>query len=551
MIGDDAKLAAQVEDLLSRGRALKSDRGPYEERWGKMARIMRPWRDDFAIRRSPGQNRTRSVYDGTGIRSADNFAAGIFGSLTNPANQWVLYEPADPDLKLHEEEQNWVARANVKLHQSLQPGQSAFYQQIFAFYADIGVFGNAGFWSTYSSNAGRFRDRTLPLGQTYVEFDAYGDHQATFRCYPLTSRALVKKFGEANLTDEIVADAKKAGVRAYDVWHAIVPNDELRPGAIGKPGKAWHGFEILDQTAALLLHEGFDENPAFFARWALAGDESYGRGPGDLAYADVATLQAQERTLLQVGERAANPPILAPDRRSVRVLRTTPGKITYGAVNGRGTPLVRTLDLAGSVPVAIEMTQARREAIQDAFYFSLMQMVGRSGMSATEVIERQQEKMRLMGPYLGAMQAEFLGPFIERRTKAMARRGMFGPIPPRLADVGLSLNYLSAAVMAQRSEAAAATMRVIDVAERLSRFNPEEVARNLDIRQALRIVQDGVGAPAAVLRSEEELAEMMEQAAQGQQTKAALEAGREGAGIVESLARAGRDAALGDQIAAG
>jgi hypothetical protein len=44
-------------------------------------------------------------------------------------------------------------------------------------------------------------------------------------------------------------------------------------------------------------------------------------------------------------------------------------------------------------------------------------------MTATEVMQRTEERMRLLGPILGRMEAELLGPIITRVFGIMLRQG--------------------------------------------------------------------------------------------------------------------------------
>ena len=64
----------------------------------------------------------------------------------------------------------------------------------------------------------------------------------------------------------------------------------------------------------------------------MASGETYGRGIGEMAIADVASGQAMRRTNLTAGERAANPTLLATDGTGLDDLRRhgtrweTPGR---------------------------------------------------------------------------------------------------------------------------------------------------------------------------------------------------------------------------------
>ena len=60
------------------------------------------------------------------------------------------------------------------------------------------------------------------------------------------------------------------------------------------------------------------------------------------------------------------------------------------------------------------MEEQRRGAIRDAFYVNQLMMQSGTQMTATEVLQRTEEKMRLLGPVLGRLQSELLQPLITR-----------------------------------------------------------------------------------------------------------------------------------------
>jgi hypothetical protein len=60
------------------------------------------------------------------------------------------------------------------------------------------------------------------------------------------------------------------------------------------------------------------------------------------------------------------------------------------------------------------MEEQRRNAIRDTFYVNQLMMQNGPQMTATEVVQRNEEKMRLLGPVLGRLQSELLRPLIDR-----------------------------------------------------------------------------------------------------------------------------------------
>jgi hypothetical protein len=74
--------------IVERWQRLKSDRAVHEGLWQELADFIRPLRAEFTGTPAPGAKRHQKVFDSTPLIAADNFAGGLYGMMTNPANRW-------------------------------------------------------------------------------------------------------------------------------------------------------------------------------------------------------------------------------------------------------------------------------------------------------------------------------------------------------------------------------------------------------------------------------------------------------------------------------
>src|SRR5262249_28550024 len=132
--------------------------------------------------------------------------------------------------------------------------------------------------------------------------------------------------------------------------------------------------------------------------------EVYGRGPAQMVLPALKTLNAQKRTFLKQGHRAADPVLLTADDGIVDVdLR--PDAMNKGGVSADGRPLITTLPV-GNIDVNEKMMDMERSIINDTFLVTLFQiMVETPQMTATEVVERVNEKGILLAPTIGRQQS--------------------------------------------------------------------------------------------------------------------------------------------------
>ena len=89
-------------------------------------------------------------------------------------------------------------------------------------------------------------------------------------------------------------------------------------------------------------------------------------------------------------------------------------------------------------------------------------------MTATEVIQRNEEKMRILGPVLGRLQSELLQPMILRVFNIMLRNNLFLQAPEILANQEIDIEYVSPMALAQRSQELQNLMRGLEMFAQIS-----------------------------------------------------------------------------------
>ena len=285
---------------------------------------------------------------------------------------------------------------------------------------------------------------------------------------------------------------------------------------------------------------GYDEMPFFWPRWEVDTGQRYGRGPGMVALPDARRLNLMDAANLRAGQRASDPTLLAPERDAWPLNGVArPGEVIYGGGDARGNPPIRPLDTSSGTGLTLEMAERAVENIRDAFHWSLMNLAGRTGMTATEVIERAEERMRMMAPHMGRIQEEYLAPKIARRFFLLWRAGQIPPPPPDLAQGGVALEveYPSAAAMAQKSSDGAAVVRILQDIGPLAELKPRLLDR-ISEDDMVEVLMDARGAPARILRSREDADAIAAQRAQAQQAAQAMEMAKSGAGAMRDAAGA-------------
>ena len=167
------------------------------------------------------------------------------------------------------------------------------------------------------------------------------------------------------------------------------------------------------------------------------------------------------------------------------------------------------------------MIQDRQLAVQKTFYVDQLLTSQGGNMTATEVLQRNEEKMRLLGPVLGRLQSELLQPLIERVYKILERQGIFRPAPEILAQQDVEIEYVSPLAKAQKSGDLNTVMRGVEIFGAMSQFAP--VLDYLDTDGLAKYVQKVLGLPAAVMKSDAQVQQLRNERQQQQQAQAEQE----------------------------
>lgn len=183
---------------------------------------------------------------------------------------------------------------------------------------------------------------------------------------------------------------------------------------------------------------------------------------------------------------------------------------------------------------------AVRHRIRTAFYADLWLMISemdRSGVTATEIDARREEKLLMLGPVLERLHHELLDPLIDRVFAIIARAGLLPPVPDGLAEGGvIQVQYTSMLAQAQRSVATGGIERLLGFASRLAAAN-QAVLDKIDFDQAVDEYAEAIGAPPRLVLSDKKVAELRQARAQAQQQAQAMQAMVQAAQSAQTLSK--------------
>ena len=515
--------------LLRRLDRLRNQRKTWESHWQEIADYMRPRKADITKKQqTPGNKRTELIFDGTAINAAELLSASLHGMLTNMSTPWFSLKFDEAEMNADDEAKEWLESTEDVLYAAFH--RSNFQEQIHELYDDLILFGTGVMMIEPDKNE-TFRFSTRHIAECYLAEDQNGRVDTVYREFRMFARAAVKQFGAENVGDTILKTEERDPYEQVTILHVVLPRDERDAGKINKINKPFASFYLEPDQKIILSESGYDELPYLIPRWLKSSYElGFGRSPAMNALADTKVLSKMSEVTLRAAQKQVDPPLMVPDDGFMLPIRTVPGGLNFYRSGTRDR--LEPLNIGANNPLGLQMEEQRRQAIRAAFYVDQLIMAQGPQMTATEVLQRTEEKMRLLGPVLGRLQAEMLQPLINRCWNIMLRAKQLPPAPPMLDAANINIEYVSPLAKAQKQSEVQGVVRMIEMLQPLMGIDPS-VIDHIDIDGLARHTIKVLGIPATVVRGSMEIeglraerqAQQQEQAQMQQAMQAAEAAG--------------------------
>ncbi len=498
--------------LLKRYRTLQTNRSHWESHWQELGDYICPRKADITKKRTGGDKRTELLFDGTAVHAAELMSASLHGMLTNAATPWFDLRYENNELNGDDEAKEWLEGATDVMYQHL--ARSNFQEQIHELYSDLVTFGTAVIFIENDDDDG-FRFSTRHIAEVYVSENEQGRVDTVFRKYKTTARAAVRQFGEQQVTQRIAKLNTDDPYAEIELLHVVMPREERnrrKKNAVNKPFASIY----LDPDEKMVIGEsGYDEFPYCVPRFLKASFEiGYGRSPAMTALPDTKMVNKMSEVVIRAAQLQIHPPLMVPDDGFMLPVRTTPGGLNFYRSGTRDR--IEPLNIGANNPLGEMQLDQRRQAIRSAFYVDQLILGTGPQMTATEVVSRTEEKMKLLGPVMGRLQAELLQPLIGRCFAILSRQKKFAPAPPMLQDGNIDIEYVSPLAKAQRSGDIQGILQMIEFLMPLMQLD-QGVADYLDMDGLAKHIIKVTGTPAAVVRGEGEVSGIRENRAAAMQ----------------------------------
>lgn len=529
-----------AERLTKRFEALKGDmeRTNWESHCDQVAEVVYPKAVGFTGRRTPGEKRVTRLYDPTGVHARTLLSAGLHGLATNPGASWFSLSLADEKLTQDDEAKQYLSDVEDVMWSEMYAPGTGLVTALNELYDEMISFGPGAMFITWDDEEEHLVFNTHPMNEVYIAESNKQKVDTVFRRFQWSVRQIVEEWGKENVSDEVMKLYREGKLdERREICHAIYPRrgqkDRTTDAGKDAPENMPFASVYLETDTKHVLHNGgFLEFPWAIPRWTKGAGEVYGRSPAMTALPFINMLQQMVKTTIVAAQKMTDPPLFAPDDAFIAPLRTVPGGVNFY----RGSREIFPMPFNGNLPVTMEMMDGIRNQIRTIFFVDQLQFVMDANMTATEVMQRTQERMRLLGPVLGRLESELLGVMVERIFGVLDRAGRLPPPPEIVQERNYTVEYTSPIAQAQKAVELDAIPKVFELIA-MYQNDPASLAEAMEIlpiAKVLPYVIDKLNIDPDMVASEEELAALAQQKQQMQQMQAAQQT----AGIAEQSAGA-------------
>ena len=501
-------LARQLKDNLSR---LQEKRSNWENHWQEISDYMLPRKAEITKQRARGDKRHTQIFDATAIHALELLAASLHGMLTSSSTKWFSLRFKETELNNIDQAMEWLEDAQGRMYDAF--AKSNFQQEVFECYFDLIAFGTACLMiEEDQEDALLFSARHIK--EVYIQENKRGYVDTIYRKFKMPAQAVVDKFGEDRVSKDVITKFKKSPFEDIILIHVCRPRKDYDPNKQDKQNMPFQSIYFEEESGHIVSIGGFKELPYVVPRYLKSSTEIYGRSPGMNALADVKVLNKMVEHSLKAAAKVIDPPLLVSDDSMLAPIRMSPGSINFFRAGSREA--IRPLDINSNISVTLNNENQRRDAIAKMFHVDqLLSTEDKRNMTATEIIQKQDEKMKTLGPVLGRLQSELLSPLITRVFNIMLRQGLFLPAPEMLQQQELKIQFVSPLALAQRQTELQSLMRGLEIFGSMSQALP--VMDYIDDNGMVKQIIEILGIPASVIKSDQEVQQIRAERAQAEQ----------------------------------
>lgn len=534
-------LDARVKDLDQQGNFLFSKKMPLLTLWQDIAENFYVERADFTSLRSLSDSFADNLTTSYPLIARRDLG-NMFSAMLRPTDkQWFYLKPMH-DFQEDNEALRWMEWATQVQTRAMYDPDANFVRSTKEGDHDFSAFGQCCISIELNLRKNALLYRTWHLRDVAWCEGVEGKIDTVYRNFVLTAKNQVRLFPKT-ASEKVRRLAEKDPYTEVKCRHVVIPSDMYGGAKYRTPFVSIYydceNGNILEEVGSYTL--GY-----VIPRWQTVPGSQYAYSPATIAaLPDGRLIQAMTLTLLEAGEKAANPPLLAVQEAIRSDVSIFAGGITWvdGEYDGKLEEVLRPIsqDTSG-IPLGVEMQRDIRSSIAEAFFLNKINLPPPTKeMTAFETGQRVSEYVRQALPLFEPMENEYNGAICEMTFDILLRAGAFGSpdsIPQSLRGANMNFKFESPLSAARESQQAQKFVETKNLLLEAAQLDPNAI-KMIDVTAALRDALKSVS-PAKWVLSEQQMQDVKDQAAQQQQVAQTMAGVGGAAQVAEQVGKAGK-----------
>ena len=544
---------ARAKELLDLGDRLYTRRDPMLTLWQEIADNFYVERGNFTREFTTGEEFADHVTDGFCHLMRRELGNSISAMLRPRERPWFGLTTSDPDRDREPENAAYMEYVTAKMKRALYDPRAKFIDATKGSDHDFVTFGQACMSVEDYRDDGHLFFRQHHLRDLAWLDNAKNDITELHRKDRMSARQMKQTFKEENLARPVKEACKKDPGAEFNVRHVCMPIEDYDylegSKKTNRRGKRLKYVSIyIDADNCKILKEGaYLDFPYIIPRWHKVSGMSYAFSPATtIALPDARMMQQMARIILEAGEKAVDPPLVASGE-NIREANLAAGAITWAdaLADGDVRKAVMPIAIENNMQVAFAMRQDMREMMTKAWFvekLTLPPVAGSDQMTAEEVRIRQDEFIRNLLPLFEPMEIEYNTKLLDKSYALMREMGAFNDdeVPEDLAGADVSWQFESPLQVATRRQLTSQFTEVINLIGLYAQIAPmaEQMPIPVDLTKGLKDAIYGIGSPSDWSKSNQAMAEEAQAKADQAEQMQQMQAIQGGALVAQDVADA-------------
>jgi len=546
-------LRDNVKRLIEQGNKLFTQRSGLVSTWGDIAAHFYPERNDFTtIRRGSSMFDDMSLMTSVPALIRRDLGNTLSAMLRPRGQEWFRIRTSDERINEDPGAKQWLDWATDVQRKVIYDKRAHFVRATKEGDHDFATFGQCVLSIDVNDGRDGLLYRSWHLRDVVWMENASLEIDTVHRNWKPQARNLAKLFPD-KVDPKVKELAEKEPFKEIKCRHVVIPADQWEIS--DEKFRKRKGFPFVSLYIDCDNQTVLEEVPRkrlgyIIPRWQTVSGSQYAHGPAYIALADARLLQQMTLTLLEAGQKAVDPPLLAVAEAITGGVNTYAGGVTWvdAEYDERLGEVLRpiTTDKTG-LNFGMDQTLRIEQILSRAFFLDQIKMPQFGEVrSATEMRMVYEQWVRSALPLFEPMETEYNSAVCDETFELALENGAFGSvmdIPPVLRGTEIRFEFDSPLQAGVKRANAQAFMESANLLATAAQLDPNAVA-TFNTQQAIRDALDGAGAPSKWMNTDEEAAAIIDARQQAEAEANMAAQVQQGIGMLQQAGDAGQSLAM-------